>query len=208
MTPDQIKTEFKAAYDIDEEQILFDEKGNPFFDSDALSSLSIQLAPQIRNIEIDPATIKLDELHVMVPCTAYLEPGITRTTFGTCFFNPEAEQNNKQDPIEVAINTAKARALRSALRAVGFDPVKAHLARKAGKVVALQPRTEEDEATTLRKAIHAIRDEMNLDTETYRRYLVIAAGKPSTQEMPVEDLRLANTYMQGLNEGRKRHLAA
>lgn len=211
MTPEQIKTEFKADYGIEADEIIFDPDGAPFFTHDALSILAEKLAPQIRNVEVQLNLLNKADRFITVDCGVFLENGTARNTFGSAFVPERKADQTEEDEIkafDLALGQAKARALRSGLRSVGFDPIKAHLARKGGNVIALQPRTEEDEETTLRKAIHALRDEMNLDAETYQRYLVLATGKPSSKQMSIAEMSKAYTYLQGLNEGRKRRLAA
>lgn len=208
MTPEQIKEQFKAAYDIDPEQIFFDEKGSPFFDHEALQLLAIKLAPQVRNIEIELAQLSKADRFVVASCSVYLEDGRARTTTGSVLLSTAGSEEDENKAFESAVLLANSRALRSGLRSIGFDPIKAHLAAQNGNVIELKPRTAADEFTITQKAIHALRDEMNLADDVYRRYLILATKKSSTKQMNEQEIRQALTYLQALNEGRKMRIAA
>jgi hypothetical protein len=133
----KLRDEYCEAYGFTRDQIGFDGASlDPIFDFDALSVLANMLAdiPAI-NVGLE----KFDEAKQMAEsfCEITLHGNRTRKIFGVAIIGEVLHDLTKLDTMRKAIEVSRSRALRVGLRAVGFDPVKAHEQRKQGKVVDL-----------------------------------------------------------------------
>lgn len=145
--------EFCAAYGLSPNQISFD-GAEPIFDFDALNILANTLA-RIPNIDVGLEKFHKENDLAESYCRIGLNGRITRKLFGVAMIG-EAMHDGTVITGEIqAINVSRARALRCGLRAVGFDPVKFHEARKAGKEIDLLGTEEESEAA-VRAQIHVL----------------------------------------------------
>jgi hypothetical protein len=134
-----IVNEFRDSYGIEAGQISFDGAGaTPIFDYEALSLLASSLG-DFRDIltSID----QLDYAHDLASCncTITLPNGYTRTMFGSARVGQTMHDGRTLANIDDALTLASYRALRRALRAVGFDPLRAHRQRQAGQEITAQP---------------------------------------------------------------------
>lgn len=159
---DALRKEFCDAYNFAPEQIGFDgDSLDPIFDFDALSVLSTRLC-NLPHIAVDMGDI--NQAIGIATATGYavLANGNTRKIFGSAVLNEPMHNGEPIKDIHQAVKVARARALRTILRAVGFDPVEAHRGfKKTGNVVELQPPatlTRDQE----RKQIHLLADELAL----------------------------------------------
>ena len=93
---------------------------------------------------------------------ATLPNGNLRRIYGVAFLGETMHDGSTIDSWKQAVNVSRARAMRTILRAVGFDPVAAHRSfKKSGNVLELQPPatlTRDQE----RKEIHILADELGL----------------------------------------------
>jgi hypothetical protein len=129
--------EFTSHYDIRPEQIFFDDKTDePWFDFEALSLLVNQLA-DIPSIAVtrgaaDPVTGMID-----ANCTITLPNDRSRAYVGSAQIGEPMPNGGTVESWRQALALAQVRALRTALRSVSFDPVRAHEAAKRGEAVNL-----------------------------------------------------------------------
>jgi len=186
--------EFCAAYGLAPDQISF-AGAEPIFDFDALNILANTLA-RIPGIEvglekyIEQKNIKIAESF----CRLTLNGRMTRKFFGCAQIGEQMHDGTViGNPIQ-AINVSRARALRCGLRAVGFDPVKFHEARKAGKVIDLVGTEEETEAAQ-RAQIHVLAGphglnfiKQNGDRSEYENLLAsYFGGRTSSKDLDAEE---------------------
>lgn len=160
-----IQKEFCDAYDFAPEQVGFDGPSlDPIFDFDALSVLSTRLCnlPFVgvehfgTNGVLQMATSNGD---------ATLPNGNQRRIYGAAFLGETMHDGSTIDSWRQAVNVSRARALRTILRAVGFDPVAAHRSfKRTGKVIEFQASgqlTRDQE----RKEIHMLAESLGLLTK-------------------------------------------
>lgn len=139
-----LQKEFCGDYGLAPEQISFD--GNePIFDFDSLNILANTLA-RIPGIEV--GLEKFIEANKLAEsfCQLTLNGRITRKFFGCSQIGEQMHDGTIITGTIQAINVSRARALRVGLRAVGFDPVKFHEARKAGSAIDLLGTDKESDA--------------------------------------------------------------
>lgn len=121
-----LQNEFCDTYNLKPEQIGFDgESLDPIFDFDALALLSIKLC-DLPHVETDLGS--LDRLNGLATARGIvgLPNGNTRKIFATAMLGELMPDGEPIKDVNQAIQVARARAFRTVLRAVGFDPVAAH----------------------------------------------------------------------------------
>ncbi len=125
--------EFTEAYGLDSKQISFEgERPEPIFDFDALSTLSLALT-DIPDIRVEPGDFNHIAGLTTANCRITLRDGRAREVYGNCLVGEVMHDGSVVDDIGQALNISRARALRNGLRAVGFDPVRAHKLAKANQ---------------------------------------------------------------------------
>lgn len=151
----KLVSEFCAAYGLTPEQISFD-GSEPIFDFDALNILANTLA------RIPDITVGLQKFHdgreriAESFCQMTLNGRMTRKFPGVAMIGETMHDGRAITGEIQAINVSRARALRCGLRAVGFDPVKFHEARKAGQPIELLDRTDEENDRSVIAQIHVL----------------------------------------------------
>jgi hypothetical protein len=150
----KLVAEFCAAYGLAPEQISFD-GAEPIFDFDALNILANMLA------RVPDITVGLQKFHdggrdriAESFCQMTLNGRMTRKFPGVAMIGETMHDGRVITGEIQAINVSRARALRCGLRAIGFDPVKFHEARKAGQAVELLGRTDEEAEKNVIVQIH------------------------------------------------------
>jgi len=138
-----IQKEFCDAYGFHPEQVAFDSNSlDPIFDYDALCVLSVKLC-DLPDVEVTLRTVNHGTGIATSAGTAVLNNGNRRSVFGAAMVNEVMPDGEKIPDLSQAISISRARALRSILRAVGFDPVAAHRSfQRTGNVVELQLPTK------------------------------------------------------------------
>lgn len=130
---EEIQREFIQAYGLDPKQISFEgERPEPIFDFDALSTLSLALT-DIPDIRVEPGDFNHIAGLTTANCRITLRDGRAREVYGNCMVGEEMHDGTLVENIGQALNIARARALRNGLRAVAFDPLRAHNNAKANQ---------------------------------------------------------------------------
>lgn len=186
-----LRKEFCAAYGLAPEQISFD-GDEPIFDFDAMMILINTLA-RIPGIEVGLEKVHGDNLAESF-CRMELMGRRTLKFFGVAIIGEQMHDGTVITGIIQAINISRARALRVGARAVGFDPVKFHEARKAGQTIDLLGSDEETEAS-MRAQIHVLAGPRGLnfikkngDRSEYENLLAsYFAGRTSSKDLNPEE---------------------
>jgi hypothetical protein len=201
MTPEEIKQEFQLDYGIN--NLQFDPRGNPIFwfeDSlTIINTLAPDFAPHFTDKKFSEA-IKL----ASVCCGSEKVPN---KYVGVCFVGSPLGINKFVEDEHKAGLVAASRALSRYFKAINFDCLQAHLDARINK--PFTPKIESDQAqiARLRKAIHALKNDLDLDDVTYRYYLAdatktaTAEGVSSTTKMTIEQMNLSHVYLQGIRTG-------
>jgi len=128
---EELAREFMETYGLERKQIGFDGSSpDPIFDYEALSLLSLVLG-DIPSIRTEPGDFNNAAGLASAICHLTLNDNRSREVFGTCLVGEILHDNSEVADISQALKIAQARAVRNGLRAVGFDPVKAHRLAKA-----------------------------------------------------------------------------
>ncbi len=121
-----VAREFIEKYGLEPKQISFDgEREEPIFDFDALSILSLRLS-DIPEIRVEPGDFNNAAGIATANCRILLADGRVREVYGSCLVGELMYDGSEVTDINQALKIAQARALRNGLRAVAFDPVRAH----------------------------------------------------------------------------------
>lgn len=162
--------EFLVEYGIEPEQIAFaDAELNPIFDFDALFFLANRLG-DFWDISIEAGDVDHERGYCTSHCCIMLGDSRTRKMFGSAFVGEVMPGNRLIQTIGEALVVSRARALRGALRAVGFDPVRAHLQRDQVVGGAELPGLSEPRRALERQA-HLLGEKLG--------YIVRPAGRPA-----------------------------
>ena len=132
---EELAREFVEAYGLDRKQISFEGASEqPIFDFDALSILSLRLT-DIPDIRVEPGDFHNAAGIATAICRITLRDLRAREVYGNCLVGEVMYDGTEVADIGQALKIAQARALRTGLRAVGFDPVRA---RKSQQVEGTQ----------------------------------------------------------------------
>ncbi len=124
--------EFTSHYDIRADQIFFDAGSDePYFDFEALSLLVNELADFPR-IVVTPTSNDHTLGIASASCEITLPNGNTRSYTGSALIGEPMPGGGTVEDWRSALAVAQVRALRTALRSVSFNPVRAHEAKKNG----------------------------------------------------------------------------
>ncbi len=130
LSQEQIVSEFVETYGLDRKQISFDGNGiDPIFDFDALSILSLALS-DIPTIRVTPGDFNNLAGLATADCFVQLRDERSRSVYGHALIGETLHDDKVVEDMSQALYLARGRALRAGLRAVGFDPVRAHQAAK------------------------------------------------------------------------------
>lgn len=172
---EHLAREFEKYYGIEPRQIAFEsERLEPIFDYDALSVLSLVLAPQIVNMETEPVNAPTQPGVVMMKCVVTLDDGKSRAPIGSATIGEPMPGGGTIEDFKQALDVAQSRAVRKGLRAVAFDPLKMHQKKMRGEelTLALPPDPHRDqmaEIHLLAREAELITDEGNDDE--YRKLM-------------------------------------
>ena len=99
-------------------------------------------------------------------CVVTLRDNRSRTVYGTALVGEQMPGGNQIGDIKQALDIAQARAARRGLRAVGFDPVRAHEKRMRGEEVVLDLSEPKDLRRCDLATIHLLKRECGYNTGT------------------------------------------
>ncbi len=199
--------EFQHCYDINPGQISFDgESGAPFFHFEALAQIVTALTC-FAELSVQQVEINHTHGHATSEASIRLQDGRIVSSFGSAFINESLPEDQVIDNFQTALDVSRARALRSALRMVGFDPLRAHEAAKqhAGPSVP-QITSEEAQRNKELAEIHLLADEAGLrapDDTKYRSLIsTFFGGLDSARDM---DARQRAQFIAMLRSFRSAH---
>ncbi len=210
---EQLVRDFVKHYELDPDQISFDsDRGTPVFDYDALSVLSLALAPDIISMIAERGNVDHIAGIADATCVVTLRDNRSRTVYGTALVGEQMPGGNQIGDIKQALDIAQARAARRGLRAVGFDPVRAHEKRMRGEEVVLDLSEPKDLRQCDLATIHLLKRECGYNTGTgddqdYRaliRQLFPDLQEPSAAHMDEQQRVYFITTLRALHNSRQR----
>lgn len=210
---EQFVREYTETYGFDRSQISFEnERAEPIFGFDALSIMALRLS-DISSIVVEPGDIEAHLGIATSSCEVKLPDGRLRLVFGSAMIGEQMPDAGNIEDLKQALDVSQARALRKGLRAVGWDPVRAHREWKiaydmkaTGKVTTAPPvSTTPSPEDELRKnelaEIHILAKELGLidekgDKTKYRTLIgVYFPGVESSEKMNgVQRSQLISTF--------------
>jgi hypothetical protein len=163
--------EFLIEYGIEPTQIAFaDDQLNPIFDFDALFFLANRLG-DFWDISIEAGDVDHERGYCTSHCCITLADGRTRKMFGSAFVGEQMPALRTVQTVGDALVVSRARALRGALRAVGFDPVRAHLQRDQTQAGGFALDEATDPRRLMERQAHALGEKLG--------YIIRPAGAPA-----------------------------
>jgi hypothetical protein len=169
----KLRDEFCKAYGLASEQVGFSSRNSldPIFDFDALNVMANTLA-DIPSINVDFASF--DPLRGLAKslCEIELPGGHRRKIFGVAIVGEMLHDGTNITGMKQAIDVSRARCLRTGLRAIGFDAVRAHELAKQGKRIDLLGSEARERQTRLAE-IHILAGPkgLNLDRSEYEKLM-------------------------------------
>ncbi|MGE0133286.1 MAG: hypothetical protein AB7U82_34850 [Blastocatellales bacterium] len=200
--------ELTTEYGIDPAQISFDAKtGQLILEFEALQAMAHTLCPGMVTDQIE--IHKNDAEAGYHICNAILDLANGKRVIrpGVAIIGEELGDGEAVLRLPQAISLASARAYRSALRAIGFDPLRAHRQRTTGQQPTLEDGTERADA--LRRELHAVATELGLingkDKTAYREMMrVMYDGRTSSLDLDDEEARQFTAYLRARLNARER----
>ncbi|HEX8500766.1 MAG TPA: hypothetical protein VF659_09255 [Pyrinomonadaceae bacterium] len=209
-----VVNEWVKAYGLQPEQIYFDgESTLPYFDFEGLALVADKLAdiPAI-NVEydgFDPATGL-----VTTTCVLTLNGNRSRTIPACAQIGETMPGGEQIATVHQGLNVASSRALRRGLRMVGFDPVRAHEARKNGEDLPLTFRKEDDPRKQMLAEAHLLGEELGFIVGTekirWREVLGMWTHGAVTSAADLDERELGHfvVYLRSLRNARGRGAGA
>lgn len=119
------------------EQVFITEQGEVFFDFDALCAITNALG-NFFDIYVEQETWDMVGQWITAKATVVFESGMSRRMFDTVAVGDPKPDGTKVQDMREAMSLARVRAFRAALRAAGFDPIKAFLQSSNNEEVELE----------------------------------------------------------------------
>lgn len=197
---------FGEAYAIDRNNISFDgNKPEPIFHFDALMQLALTLA-DFKELSVTPGDINVTHGIATAEGMVRLPDERVIRMFGSCLVGDTFHDGTSVTDISNALEVARARALRSVLRGIGFDPVRAHNEQKSDFAVVVKD-VDQMRVKDL-KEIHALADEVGLisdgDDSRYRHLISIYfPGMSSAASMDAQQRAQLIAVLRGIKNSRE-----
>jgi hypothetical protein len=209
---ESLASEFASDYGISRDQIIFfDDSDEPFFLFEALAQIVAELT-NFPALHVGSPAVNFE--HGLVTCEATITLADNRTfgSAGAAFINETLPGGETLDDYLTATDIARARALRSALRLVGFDPVRAHLSR-GREATATRPDPETERRNKELAEIHILAEQAGLivgdDKSAYYRQLwVFFPGVESAGELGAKERAQFIALLRGVKSAREKAAAA
>ena len=202
---------FQRSYGIEPEQIYFyDETLDPDFALEAMSILTLVLAPHIQDIRIEIASLDQARGLALSRGVVVLADGRTRSGDAGCAVGEMLPSGEIVETLKSASDLSGARSLKKALRMVGFDAVRAHEARERGDEAPPARLTpEEEQRERENKEIHALAEEcgyiVGKDKTRYRQQIGLwFEGKDSSLQLTAAERAKLIAYLRGIKSARER----
>lgn len=186
LAQEELAREFSTDYGLDLSQITFySERLEPEFDFEALNYLTNVLG-NFPSISTEPDEVFTQFGLVIATCEITLPDNRFRKVFGSAYVGEKLQNGTMIGDIPQALNIAQARALRKGLKAVGWDALRAHQARKHGDLEfkPSPPSEEEVRANELAEA-HILGQQIGLispNGDKSRWYRCISLWFPELEE--------------------------
>ena len=214
LAQESLKNEFVETYGIDADQVIFfDETPAPFFLFEALAQI-VGVLGNFREVAVTHPEIAERNGNATCEAALTLDDGRVVRSFGSSFVGDIIAGKEVGD-FQTAFDLSRARALRSALRLAGFDPVKRHEQSKRGEKGAEPAISPEAEQRNRELAeIHLLAQEAGLIVSVpgmlddksayYRQLAVFFPAASSAGELSAKERAQFIALLRGIKSARER----
>ncbi len=190
----QLAKEFNEDYGIEIER--FDEEsGEPSFTFEQLQKLAFCLCPDIVENQVEPGFCDLATGEVEARTIFQVKNGPRVTRTGKARINQQLRNGETIEDEAQAMGLAKLNSFRDALRAIGFNPLSVHRARRAGVEPPPVDSTGTADVAGRGRELHALANEAGLivrgDYTGYRKWLLERFGVNTSAALNAEQIALA-----------------
>ena len=161
---------------------------------------------EIQDIRVEAVEVNQASGLVLARGIVVLSDGRSRSGDAGCVVGDALPNGQEVETVKSALDVASARALQKALRMIGFDPVRAHEARKRGDDQPLTSRLEDEQRNKELKEIHALAEEVGLivgsDKTKYYRRMEAFFDVSSSRDMSPQQRAEFIAILRGLKAAR------
>lgn len=190
----QLKQEFAEDYGIELDR-FDDESGEPSFSFEQLQLLLLRLCDEIAENEVEPSFTDLSTGEVTARTVFQLKAGLRVVRTGKARIGQTLRSGETIDDEAQALGLAKLNSFRDACRAIGFNPLAAHRARRAGVEPPPVDATGTADSAGRGRELHALANEAGLirgaDRTPYRKWLLERFGVNTSAALNAEQVALA-----------------
>lgn len=209
MNPKELVQELCEQYGLAESNITVKENGELSLDLEGLQTMVNKLCTGLANDELVIRPFHTDQKYFYCDSIMTLTNGRSVKRTGTAMMG-EPLGNESIESVQQALSIASGRAYRSSLRALGFDPIRAHQQKNSGLTLVIE--TEEQRRTNLKKQIHGIATDLGLiDGKNRDLYIKTLAamyeGRISTSDLDEDEMLQFLTFLRAKQHARSRALA-
>lgn len=204
--PKELVTELREQYALSESNITVKENGDIAFDLEGLQIMASQLCTELASDELSPRPFHDDQKYFYCDSTLKLKNGLTVKRTGVAMMG-ELLGDDVISSVHQALSISAGRAYRLSLRAISFDPIRAHKQKANG--MALVAESEDERSGKLRKELHALATELGYivgaDRSAYIELLrVMYGGRASSTELRDDELMQLITFLRASLRARQR----
>jgi len=206
----ELSKQFFDTYGLSPEQISFDgEKLEPIFDFEALSVLREKLT-NFKSVDVSQVTFNLEDNSAEAICAIFTNSDRTITVSDFAQIGELMPDGNKIESVTQAKRVARARAMRTGIRAAGVNLLKAHQLYLEGKPLDFEP--VDPRANRIKEA-HAIASEIGFirgnDKSAYQNHISeLFDGRTSSKELDDIELQKFIVSLRALRRVQQAAIAA
>lgn len=207
MNPKELVQELSEQYGLTEANISVKSNGEIQLDLEGLQILTSQLCTQLAEDELSPRPFHDDQKYFYCESTLTLGDGRRVKRTGTAMMGEALGDHDSVQTAQQAISIASGRAYRASLRAIGFDPIRAHKMKNSGLTLVIE--TEDQRKSNLRKQIHGIATDLKLiDGSDRSKYTATLAamydGRISTTDLDEDECQQFLAFLRAKQQARSR----
>lgn len=207
MNPQELVQELIEQYGLEPSNIAVKSNGDITLDLEGLQIMTSQLCTELIMDELVVRPFHEDQKYFYCESHLTLASGLTVKRTGTAMIGEPLGESDSIQTIQQALSIASGRAYRLGLRAIGFDPIRAHKLKAHG--LSLLVESEDERKRNLTKQIHALATDLELICGTDRsRYIQTLAamydGRTTTNDLDETERQQFLTFLRAKKQARQR----
>lgn len=204
--PKELVVELIETYDLGESNVSVKPNGEIVFDLEGLQIMTSKLCTDLVNDELAIRPFHEDQKYFYCDSILTLKGGRTVKRSGVAMIGEQLGDEIISN-FQQAQSIAAGRAYRNGLRAIAFDPIRAHRLKTSG--FTLIAETEDEARITLRKELHALAHDLGYivgaNNDKYRELLrVMYNGRTSSTELNDEEIQQLVLFLRASKRARQR----